>query len=88
METCFKEIATNSHGHCDWKLFVIDVENVQNLHVYVDVHLKVSDVNCLMVMMVMMVLMAMVMVIMVVMMMMKMTVTITGSSGVGDSSFW
>ena len=31
----------NSHWHCDWKLFVIDVEDVQNLHIYVHVHLKV-----------------------------------------------
>ena len=32
---------TYLHWHCNWKLFIIDIENVENLHVYVDMHLKV-----------------------------------------------
>ena len=35
-----EKITQNLHWHGDWKFFVIDVENVQNLHVDVHVNLK------------------------------------------------
>ena len=35
-----EKITQNLHWHGDWKLFVIDVENVQNLHIDVHVNLK------------------------------------------------